>query len=83
MLVIFSLLTHCFLISVTVNLVLCCMQIFGELGEVGKTLEDDVLDAAPAHGAHDEMQGDISKCPYYAAKMGKHDQTIHAYINYT
>lgn len=50
------------------------MQIFGELEEVGKTLQDDVLDAAPAHG---EMQGDISQCPYYAAKMGKLDQTIH------
>ncbi|XP_073692422.1 heme oxygenase 2 [Garra rufa] len=45
------------------------MEIFGELEEVGKTLEDDVLDAAPAHDAHGEMQGDISKCPYYAAKM--------------
>ncbi|KTF72271.1 hypothetical protein cypCar_00042396 [Cyprinus carpio] len=41
------------------------MEIFGELEEVGKTLQDDVLDAAPAHG---EMQGDISQCPYYAAK---------------
>lgn len=50
------------------------MQIFGELEEVGKTLQDDVLDAAPAHG---EMQGDISQCPYYAAKMGKLEQTIH------
>nr|ANQ45532.1 heme oxygenase 2b [Megalobrama amblycephala] len=42
------------------------MEIFGELEEVGKTLQDDVLDAAPTHG---EMQGDISQCPYYAAKM--------------
>ncbi|XP_042575518.1 heme oxygenase 2 [Cyprinus carpio] len=45
------------------------MEIFGELEEVGKTLQDDDLDAAPVHGAHGEMQGDISQCPYYAAKM--------------
>ncbi|XP_059417918.1 heme oxygenase 2 [Carassius carassius] len=45
------------------------MEIFGELEEVGKTLQDDVLDAAPVHGAHGEMQGDLSQCPYYAAKM--------------
>lgn len=44
------------------------MQIFGELEEVGKTLQDDVLDAAPAHG---ETQGDTSQCPYHAAKTGK------------
>lgn len=42
------------------------IEIFGEIGEVGKTLEDDVFDAAPVHG---EMQGDISHCPYHAAKM--------------
>ncbi|KAG1968981.1 heme oxygenase 2 isoform b [Pimephales promelas] len=41
------------------------MEIFGELEEVGKTLQDDVLDAAPAHG---EIQGDVSQCPYHAAK---------------
>ncbi|KAK7175342.1 hypothetical protein R3I93_002293 [Phoxinus phoxinus] len=41
------------------------MEIFGELEEVGKTLQDDVLDAAPAH---DEMPGDVSQCPYHAAK---------------
>ncbi len=49
---------------------------FGELEEVGKTLQADVLDAAPAHGALGEMQGDISQCPYNAGKMGKHDQII-------
>ncbi|KAG7460167.1 hypothetical protein MATL_G00218430 [Megalops atlanticus] len=43
------------------------MEVFAELEEVGKTLQDEVLDAGiPAHG---DMQGDISKCPYYAAKM--------------
>ncbi|XP_026071411.1 heme oxygenase 2-like isoform X1 [Carassius auratus] len=46
------------------------MEIFGELEEAGKTLQDDVLDAAPVHG---EMQGDISQCPYYAAKMAASD----------
>lgn len=74
--IISSLLAHCFLSSVTVHVLLCCLQIFGELEEVGKTLQDDVLDAAPAHGALGEMQGDISQCPYYAGKMGKHDQII-------
>uniref|UniRef100_A0A3Q0SHN9 heme oxygenase (biliverdin-producing) n=1 Tax=Amphilophus citrinellus TaxID=61819 RepID=A0A3Q0SHN9_AMPCI len=39
-----------------------------ELEEIGKTIQEDVLDAGmPVHGA---MGGDISKCPYYAAKMG-------------
>lgn len=47
-----------------------CWQVFEELEEVGKTIQDDVLDAGmPVHGA---MGGDISKCPYYAAKMGMH-----------
>lgn len=41
---------------------------FEELEEIGKTIQEDVLDAGmPVHG---EMGGDISKCPYYAAKMG-------------
>lgn len=41
---------------------------FEELEEIGKTIQDDVLDAGmPVHGT---MGGDISKCPYYAAKMG-------------
>ncbi|KAL4658146.1 heme oxygenase 2 [Arapaima gigas] len=43
------------------------MEVFNELEEIGKTLPKDVVDGEfPAHG---EMQGDISKCPYYAAKM--------------
>ncbi|XP_013865539.1 heme oxygenase 2 [Austrofundulus limnaeus] len=43
------------------------MEVFEELEEMGKTIQEDVLDAGiPAHG---EMGGDISKCPYYAAKM--------------
>lgn len=43
------------------------MEVFSELEEIGKTLQDEVLDAGmPVHG---DMQGDINKCPYYAAKM--------------
>ncbi|XP_061079429.1 heme oxygenase 2 isoform X2 [Conger conger] len=43
------------------------MEVFAELEEVGKTLPDEVLDAGmPVHG---DMQGDISKCPYYTAKI--------------
>lgn len=45
-------------------------QVFEELEEIGKTIQEDVLDAGmPVHGS---MGGDISKCPYYAAKMGAH-----------
>lgn len=60
-------------------LYLCCVQVFGELEEVGKTHQEDVMDAGPVHG---EMQGDISQCPYHAAKTGKHDHvsTIHTRI---
>ncbi|XP_070836901.1 heme oxygenase 2 [Chaetodon trifascialis] len=43
------------------------MEVFEELEEIGKTIQEDVLDAGvPVHGA---MGGDISKCPYYATKM--------------
>ncbi|KAF5896958.1 heme oxygenase 2, partial [Clarias magur] len=41
------------------------MEVFQELEEMGKTIQEEVLDG-PIHG---HMQGDISKCPYYAAKM--------------
>ncbi|KAM8845490.1 heme oxygenase 2 isoform 2-T4 [Spinachia spinachia] len=42
------------------------MEVFDELEEIGKTIQEDVLDAGmPVHGA---MGGDINKCPYYAAK---------------
>lgn len=47
-----------------------CWQVFDELEEMGKTIQEDVLDAGmPVHGS---MGGDISKCPYYATKMGAH-----------
>ncbi|KAG5279453.1 hypothetical protein AALO_G00077940 [Alosa alosa] len=43
------------------------IEVFEEMEEIGKTLKDEVMDAGmPAHGA---MDGDINKCPYYAAKM--------------
>ncbi|KAM4716836.1 heme oxygenase 2 isoform 1-T1 [Anableps anableps] len=43
------------------------MEVFEELEEIGKTIQEDVPDAGvPVHG---EMGGDINKCPYYAAKM--------------
>lgn len=49
-------------------------QVFEELEEIGKTIQDELLDAGmPVHGT---LGGDISKCPYYAAKMGIH-QTHH------
>lgn len=45
-------------------------QVFDELEEIGKTIQEDVLDAGmPVHGS---TGGDISKCPYYNAKMGEH-----------
>ncbi|XP_072550496.1 heme oxygenase 2 isoform X2 [Salminus brasiliensis] len=40
------------------------IEIFEELEEMAKTIQDD---AGPIHR---DMQGDISKCPYYAATMG-------------
>ncbi|XP_037544311.1 heme oxygenase 2 [Nematolebias whitei] len=43
------------------------MEVFEELEEIGKTIQEDVLDAGMS--AHGELGGDISKCPYYAAKM--------------
>lgn len=44
-------------------------QVFTELQEIGKDIKEEVQDIGfPAHG---DMGGDISKCPYYAARMGK------------
>lgn len=41
--------------------------VFEELEEIGKTLKDEGMETGmPAHG---DMDGDISKCPYYTAKM--------------
>lgn len=42
---------------------------FSELQDIGKDIKEEVQDIGfPAHG---DMGGDISKCPYYAAKMGE------------
>ncbi|XP_028843378.1 heme oxygenase 2 [Denticeps clupeoides] len=43
------------------------MEVFGELDEVGKSLPEEPMAAGTS--AHGDMQGDISKCPYYAAQM--------------
>ncbi|KAK5856280.1 hypothetical protein PBY51_007888 [Eleginops maclovinus] len=52
------------------------MEVFDELEEIGKTIQEDVLDAGvPVHGA---MGGDISKCPYYSAKMAASGGTEYA-----
>ncbi|XP_018598532.1 heme oxygenase 2 [Scleropages formosus] len=52
------------------------MEVFTELEELGKTLPEDVVDGdVPAHG---DMQGDIRKCPYYAAKMAASGGTSYA-----
>ncbi|XP_062874471.1 heme oxygenase 2-like [Trichomycterus rosablanca] len=52
------------------------MEVFQELEEIGKTIEDEVLDGGPVHG---DMQGDISKCPYYAAKMAASGGSAYVY----
>ncbi|XP_066546245.1 heme oxygenase 2 [Amia ocellicauda] len=42
------------------------MEVFDELDVIGQTIKDEVLDGGlPVY----EGKGDISKCPYYAAKM--------------
>lgn len=47
--------------------VFCC-QVFEELEEIGKTFQEEVSEEGmPIHG---DTGGDISKCPYYASKMG-------------
>ncbi|XP_034047083.1 heme oxygenase 2-like [Thalassophryne amazonica] len=43
------------------------IEVFEELEEIGKSIQEDVLDVGvPAHGT---AGGDLSKCPYYSAKM--------------
>ncbi|XP_031733602.1 heme oxygenase 2 [Anarrhichthys ocellatus] len=52
------------------------MEVFEELEEIGKTIQEDVLDAGmPVHGA---MGGDINKCPYYAVKTAASGGTAYA-----
>lgn len=51
-------------------------QVFTELEEIGKTIKEEVQDAGFGHSHAEIMQGsDISKCPYYAAKMGNDNHT--------
>ncbi|XP_054615311.1 heme oxygenase 2 [Dunckerocampus dactyliophorus] len=52
------------------------MEVFEELEEMGKTFKEDVSDAGmPVHG---DMGGDVSKCPYYAAKTAATGGTAYA-----
>lgn len=52
------------------------MEVFDELEEMGKTIQEEVLDAGmPVHGATD---GDINKCPFYQAKTAAGGGTAYA-----
>ncbi|XP_068606576.1 heme oxygenase 2 [Brachionichthys hirsutus] len=53
------------------------IEVFAELEEIGKSIQEDVLDAGVS--VHGEMGGDISKCPYHAAKMAASGGT--AYVS--
>lgn len=44
------------------------IEVFEEIERVGKSFPREVSDSGLSH-AHAAMDGDISKCPYYAAKM--------------
>lgn len=62
----------CFVLSENEPVVIPCVwcQVFDELEEMGKDIQEEVMDAGmPVHGAHG-TGGDINKCPYYAAQMG-------------
>ncbi|KAL7834014.1 hypothetical protein AOLI_G00289740 [Acnodon oligacanthus] len=51
------------------------LEVFEELQEIGKGIKEEVQDIGfPAHG---DMGGDISKCPYYAAKMAVSGNTMY------
>lgn len=52
------------------------IEVFEEIEEKGKSFPREVSDSGMSH--HGEMGGDISKCPYYAAKMAASGGT--AYI---
>lgn len=62
---------HCLKDKFKVNFIIY-KKVFTELEELGKTIKEEVQDAGFGH-SHAEMMegGDINKCPYYAAKMGK------------
>lgn len=58
-----------YLVHFCTSLHVLCSQVFSELQDIGKDIKEEVQDIGfPAHG---DMGGDISKCPYYAAKMGE------------
>uniref|UniRef100_A0A3B1KHY5 heme oxygenase (biliverdin-producing) n=1 Tax=Astyanax mexicanus TaxID=7994 RepID=A0A3B1KHY5_ASTMX len=51
------------------------LQVFEELQEIGNGIKEEVQDISfPAHG---DLGGDISKCPYYAAKMAVSGNTTY------
>ncbi|TRY97843.1 hypothetical protein DNTS_014973 [Danionella cerebrum] len=56
------------------------LDVFSELQEIGKNIKDEVQDLS--FSAHGDMGGDISKCPYYAAKMAASGNATYV-CNYT
>lgn len=52
------------------------LEVFTELQEIGKDIKEEVQDIG--FHAHGDMGGDISKCPYYAAKMAVSANTTYA-----
>lgn len=52
------------------------LDVFTELQEIGKDIKEEVQDIG--FNAHGDMGGDISKCPYYAAKMAVSGNTTSA-----
>uniref|UniRef100_A0A671L1D9 Heme oxygenase 2a n=1 Tax=Sinocyclocheilus anshuiensis TaxID=1608454 RepID=A0A671L1D9_9TELE len=52
------------------------LDVFTELQKIGKGIKEEVQDTG--FHAHGDMGGDISKCPYYAAKMAVSGNTTYA-----
>ncbi len=50
-------------------------QVSTELQEIGEDIKEEVQDIG--FHAHGDMGGDISKCPYFAAKMGEFIATLY------
>ncbi len=50
-------------------------QVSTELQETGEDIKEEVQDIG--FHAHGDMGGDISKCPYFAAKMGEFIATLY------
>nr|UJO50640.1 heme oxygenase [Cyprinus carpio] len=51
-----------------------CTAVFTELQKIGKDIKEEVQDIG--FHAHGDMGGDISKCPYHAARMVRSASTI-------